>query len=162
MTSGGAFRFRDSHPGLTITGDVQGGNRAASDVLIQITGDLTIAAGGIVSSQGANNVTLVATAITPGVDGYFINNSIFGATAVSAPGGRFLIYSDNERMPPTGKFQPGGLQTMAAIYNSAPVTYPNDPLGNGNVFYFANLGMVVGPPGGGGVGGGGGGVAAAA
>ncbi len=149
VTSGGAFRFMDSHPGLTITGTVLGGNAAMSEVLIQSKGNLTLAAGGSVSSQGTNNVTLVTTAITPGVDGYFINNSAFGTFAVSAPSGRFLIYSDNERMPPAGLFQPGGLDGVAAIYNSAPVTYPNDPLGNVNVFYFANLGAVVAPPAGG-------------
>lgn len=86
VTAGGDFRYRDA--GSVTVGSVGGANgiNAGGAVWVRTGADLTLAAP--VTAQAAGNQALVLAATRS-----FTNQA--GATALSAPNGRWLVYDDN-------------------------------------------------------------------
>lgn len=101
--------------------------------------DLTIGTNGSVSSAGANTAVILAATKK------FINSATAGMNAVSAAGGRFLVYSEN----PTDTVK-GGI-TANSVYSKAYNANPAGGIaGTDSLFVFS----AADPAGGGGGGGG--------
>lgn len=101
---------------------INGANQSGGSAFINTGGNLTFAPGSSLYISNDSDFLLP--------HGNFINNS--GPNAITGTG-RFIVWERD----PFSPHQKGGLS--ASDYTSAPVQYPNDPLGGGNVFYFSNL-----------------------
>ncbi len=121
-------------------------NNGASDLHIKgavtTTGFAVITTGSDLYFDTGGSLSALSTQLDIS-HGNFVNNSGSANVLSVSPGGRFLVYEKD----PFGLHNLGGLMADQVTTNAVRITdVDNDPLGAGNVFYFANISPPVPPP----------------
>ena len=119
---GGSFKFDNGTSDLAVGGTVI----ANGGVTIKTNGSLTLASGAQIASSATGNAVVLDLASN------FVNNA--GANAISAPTGRWIVYSASVGNDAFGNLDSGN----HAIFNFASDGLPYNSVPTGNRYVFAN------------------------